>query len=325
MLGTLGRPIGIKSYKPYNSLGEDFLQNFFGMAGIPMDIVPEFPVDSKMILLTESAKYDPTIVAKIQGQLIAGKNVMITSGLLGALEGKGIEDIVELRYTDKKVLAKDFVVGGQEECAASSAVLFPQIKYLTNDSWEDISCLASGNGFPVLHQARYANGSLFVLTIPDNFADLYNLPAGVLNRIRSVLSQDIPVRIEGPSQVSLMVYDNGTFIVESFRQESVSIRVTTPRQISSLTNVQTGEEITGKPSEDRPVWGRDKEEKTSFDITVKPHSYMVFSGKENAMIVQRSILATFVPACNCHTGPAAGREWAPMQSDPAGSLPAAER
>jgi len=31
-----------KSYKPYNSLGEDFLQNFLGMAGIPMDLVPNF-------------------------------------------------------------------------------------------------------------------------------------------------------------------------------------------------------------------------------------------------------------------------------------------
>ena len=29
-----------------------------------MDLVPEFPDDGKMILLTESAKYDPAIVLK---------------------------------------------------------------------------------------------------------------------------------------------------------------------------------------------------------------------------------------------------------------------
>ena len=27
-LGKLGKPVGIKSYRPYNATGEDFLQNF---------------------------------------------------------------------------------------------------------------------------------------------------------------------------------------------------------------------------------------------------------------------------------------------------------
>jgi len=45
----------VKSYKPFQSLGEDFLQNYLGMAGIPMDIVPVFPTEEKMILLTEEA------------------------------------------------------------------------------------------------------------------------------------------------------------------------------------------------------------------------------------------------------------------------------
>ena len=43
------------------------------------------------------------IVSKIKARLSAGKNVTITSGLLSALQGKGIEDITELQYTDKKV------------------------------------------------------------------------------------------------------------------------------------------------------------------------------------------------------------------------------
>ena len=34
-LGKLGKPIGIASYKPYQSTGEDFLHNYFGMIGIP--------------------------------------------------------------------------------------------------------------------------------------------------------------------------------------------------------------------------------------------------------------------------------------------------
>ena len=246
VIGKLGNPIGVKSYKPYQSLGEDFLQNYLGMAGIPMDIVPVFPADEKMILLTEEAKFDPLLVNKIKDQLIAGKNVMITSGLLKALQGKGIEDIVELEYTDKKVLTKEFVVGWQKSCLSNEEMLFPQIKYLTNDSWEDISCQASGSGYPLLHQARYANGSLFVLTIPDNFGDLYNLPPEVLNRIRTVLSQDIKVRIEGPAQVALYVYDNNTFIVESFLPENVGIKILTDKGTGKLKNILTGEEVDRK-------------------------------------------------------------------------------
>jgi hypothetical protein len=278
-LGKLGNPTGVKSYKPYNSLGEDFLQNFLGMAGIPMDLVPEFPAEARMILLTESAKSDPLIVEKIKQQLRDGKNVVMTSGLLRALQGKGIEDIVELRYTDRKVLTKEFVVGWQAPCLAKAEMMIPQIQYLTNDSWEDISCLASGIGWPLLHQARYANGSLFVLTIPDNFGDLYNLPPDVLNRIRSVLSQDIKVRIEGPAQVSLFVYDNGTFIVESFLPENVNVKIVTDKQLGKLTNILTHEEFAGKGEQSHPIWGREKEETMTFDVTLKPHSYIVFQGK----------------------------------------------
>jgi hypothetical protein len=278
-IGKLGNPVGIKSYKPYNSMGEDFLQNYLGMAGIPVEIVPVFPTDSKMVLLTESAKYDPLIVNKIKGQLVAGKNVMITSGLLRALQGKGIEDIVELEYTDRKVLVKEFAGGGQPNSLAKTEILIPQIQYLTNDSWEDITSLASGSGWPVLHQGRYAGGSLFVLTIPENFGDIYNLPSEVLNRIRNVLTQDVNVRIEGPAKVSLLVYDNGTFIVESFLPENVSIKIITDKKTVKLGNILTGEEITGKDSQDGRIWGRERDTVKTFEISIKPHSYIVFQGK----------------------------------------------
>ena len=43
--------------------------------------------------------------------MVAGKSVVITSGLLRALQGKGIEDIVEVRYTDRKMLAHQYIGG----------------------------------------------------------------------------------------------------------------------------------------------------------------------------------------------------------------------
>jgi hypothetical protein len=78
IVGKLGKPIGVKSYKPYHSTGEDFLHNYIGMCGIPMDLGPEFPAEANMIFLTESAKFDQSIVEKIKKQLMAGKTVVIT-------------------------------------------------------------------------------------------------------------------------------------------------------------------------------------------------------------------------------------------------------
>ena len=111
LLGKLGRPIGIKCYKPYQSWGEDYLHNYLGNIGIPIDLEPTFPEEANVVLLTESAKFDPKIVERIKKQLVAGKNVIITSGLLRALEGHGIEDVVEVDYTDRKILATDYLAG----------------------------------------------------------------------------------------------------------------------------------------------------------------------------------------------------------------------
>jgi len=277
-LDKLGNPIGIKSYKPYNSMGEDFLQNYLGMIGIPMDLVPEFPTNSKMILLTESAKYDPEIVDKIKGQLMSGKNVMITSGLLKAMQGKGIEDIVELNCLNRKSLVNKFFIGRRSRSLYESGekILIPQIQYLTNDAWEEISALDSGLGWPLLLSASYSTGTLYVLTIPDNFADLYNLPPEVLNRIRQILTEDVNIRLEARSKVSLFVYDNNNFIVESFLPEETSVKVDIGTKSGIITNLLSGKEFNLTPVKPENIWRRNSKTGSSFQTKIKPHSFSVF-------------------------------------------------
>jgi hypothetical protein len=283
-LGKLGNPVGVKSYKPYHSVGEDFLHNYIGMCGIPMDLCPEFPAEANVIFLTESAKFDIGIVAKIEKQLVDGKRVIITSGLYKALQGKGIEGIVELRIGDEKVRTRQFQFQRRigPVCESKQEIMFPQIKYLTNDSWEEVFCLASGNGYPILHSADYANSRLYILTIPDNYGDLYNLPVEVLTQIRAVVAKDMYVRLDGPSQVAIFVYDNDTFIVESFRDEPVDVKIVADKRISKLKDILTGEELTGEAvSTQSRFFGRPTPapDKTVFKMTIKPHSYRVFKGE----------------------------------------------
>ncbi len=268
--GRLGRPIGVKTYKPYHSSGEDFLATYLGMIGIPIDMVPTFPEDANTVLLTEAASHDPAIVARIKRQLQNGRTVVITSGLLKALQGKGIEDIVELEYTGRTVAAREFF-GRGVSARAGADILLPEIRYFTNDSWEVVSALTSATrttGTPVLHSAKYSKGVLNVLVIPQAQGDLYSLPAEVLDTIRSVICRDMPVRLEGPGQIALFLYDNGTFIVESFREGTGGMaRVVTDGRVAKLRELVTGRELTGQPRGDRTV----------YDIYLRPGAYSVFS------------------------------------------------
>ena len=279
VLDDLGSPTGIKSYKPYHSKGEDILHNFIGMVGVPIDLRPEFPSEAGTILLTESARHDPEIVDRIERQLRDGKDVVITSGLLNALEDRGIDRIVELRVTERRALVQDFIAGWGPMSQSAEPILIPQIEYFTNDSWELVSAVDGAMGWPILHDADYGSGHLFVWTIPDNYADLYDLPAPVLNRIRQTVMQDHPVRIDGPAEVSLFTYDNQSLIVESFRDEPVDVQIVVDRSGVRLVDLESGDSLAaravaaggaggfGPPPGGQPA---------RFDATILPHSYRVF-------------------------------------------------
>lgn len=278
VVGELGRPVGVKSYKPYHSVGEDFLQTYFGMMGIPMDLVSEYPADEKMIVLTETAKFDPDIVKKIHQSLMDGNNVLVTSGLLQAIN-ENLAQIAEIRYTDRKAMVKNFRAGWGQPVESKEAMLIPQIAYITNDSWEEISALDETNGWPILHSAGYANGTLYVLTIPESFTDLYHFPTPVLNRIRQTVCGHMPVYLEGPARVSLFAYENDRFIVESFQDESVDILLNADsKKVKAFKDVlgdavhEDGKAVLG-------FFGRGDTGRATFGFTIKPHSFLLLEAK----------------------------------------------
>jgi hypothetical protein len=284
-LGQLGNPIGIASYKPYQSTGEDFLHNYLGMIGIPIDLHPDFPTNANLVLLTESAKFDPEIVSKIKGQLQAGKSVVITSGLLRALQGKGIEDIAELQYTDRNVFAHKFSGGfgagnfSTLEGDTNADILFPQIVFLTNEAWSLVRAEADGNAFPLLLMDRYSKGILYVWTIPENFNDLYALPPQVISAIKNFVMRGFPIRLDGPAQVALFAYDNHTFIAESFLPKETNVKISVTGGFSKLRNLVTGEMFDGQrleiPSSRRNE--TDAENRVWFTVHLLPHSYAAFA------------------------------------------------
>lgn len=260
----LGQPIGVPCYKPYNSFGEDFIHNYIGMLGIPIELTPEFPYGSNTIFLAESAKFDCGILEKIKGQLIKGKNVIITSGLLKALQDKGLRDMVEIECTDKKIACKDYMLF-MDHYKSDREIIIPEVKYFTNDSWEIITGLNKANGYPILLQARCGGGILYVLTVPENLSDLYVLPQETLSAIRQTFMRDLPVQLEAPSQICLFLYGNNVLIVKSFLPHSARCGITIKKKDAKLRNLM--------PRSER--YFREEYVTTRFEDRITFHTFML--------------------------------------------------
>ncbi|HTV81451.1 MAG TPA: hypothetical protein VME18_02280 [Acidobacteriaceae bacterium] len=283
VIGKLGKPLGVAVYRPLNSTGEDFLPVYLGELGLPVEMYPQFPASAKTVVLTEAAQHDPQIMEKIKAHLMAGGNVVITSGLLHAMQAP-IAQICGLRDTGREMMPTEYWgaygAGNGANMGSSPPLMMPEIHFFTNDAWPLIRGTANGGGAPILLMDRYGRGVLYALTVPDNFSDLYSLPVGVLNSLRHYLGADLPVQLEGPSQVSLMEYDNGTFVVESFRDAPVSIRVSVAGADRQIRNLVTNEMVTANaPTATTGFhhFAPRGPRRSSFELTILPHSYEAFA------------------------------------------------
>jgi len=276
-LGKLGEPFGVATYKPYSSSGEMFLHNFIGMIGIPMDMYPYFPDDRGTIFLTEAAKSDTAIVSKIIKHLNEDKTVIITSGLLKALHGeKGIAKIAEVEYTGRKELIKQFTSrrimdegNFSNLYFSNNGILFPELAY----GLVDVEPMIQGMGnndyarYPILLRVRgLSKGKFYILAVPDNFADLYELPQEILSQIRRDLMQDIPVYLDSPSKICLFVYNNNTFITQSYQPYQTRYNIVIKKAGAKLYDIISGQELKGI------VNG----ETTLFEVSQKPRTYSVY-------------------------------------------------
>ena len=285
-LGQLGQPIGVATYKPCNSVGEAYLPNYLGMIGIPIDLVPAFPTNAPVVLLTAASRYDHDLVAKVKKFVQAGGGVIATTALLESLGEQGFQDIAEIQSTGHRVLATRFATGrGGPAVAASEPdlnILIPQIRRFENDNRLAINFSTALSGYPLAVSATYGQGTFSVLAIPDDFADLYRLPQSLLNQIRSLLGRDLFVSLDAPDHVSLFAYDNHTFIVQSFQSQPVSTRALVVRA-TRLHDLLTGQTLT--PAQGAAAatgggrgFGRGGLENrgTPFEVAVPAHSFRVF-------------------------------------------------
>ena len=133
VVGELGNPVGVASYRPPHATGEDFLHNYIGNLGVPIELYPEYPASAHTILLTQAAATDPQIIAKIDASLHGGANVIVTSGFLEAMQGRHFDQLAEWRTTGHVISIDRYFDGfgagnGTElkEAGKTAPVLFPK-------------------------------------------------------------------------------------------------------------------------------------------------------------------------------------------------------
>ncbi|MBP5334318.1 MAG: hypothetical protein J6Y61_00835, partial [Bacteroidales bacterium] len=97
-----------------------------------------------------------------------------------------------------------------------------------------------------------------------------------LNLIRKTASPGMDVYMEGPSQVSLFTYDNGTFVAHSFHDKPVDVSfVVKGKQVA---DIESGKVLEGTTRRENPVNGhpRTNAQETVVKVTIPPHSFRAF-------------------------------------------------
>jgi hypothetical protein len=97
----------------------------------------------------------------------------------------------------------------------------------------------------------------------------------VLSHIRKVFTKSLYVLLDAPAQVTLFVYDNDTFIVESFLDEYTDIQIALDSRFTSATDILSSKVFTCDPVSSDPAMSGI----SGFSLPLRPHSFIVFRVK----------------------------------------------
>lgn len=225
VLGNLGTPRGLKVYIPFDSQGDDHIEDYLGMAGVPMEPVcdfPEFDAESctafeSSVLVTAASLADKNIVQKLRQFVEKGGHAIATSSfMIGAFQQyPEIEELTSVRYTGRRLTADEFQCPSNHShvrnyIKSNGNIEFPLLEHRNNASWSIINAGHGEYHESIMCYDTYGTGRFTVLTLPEMPSRIYNLPPQVLTVVREELEVS-GIWLDCATGVSLFTYDNGTF------------------------------------------------------------------------------------------------------------------
>jgi hypothetical protein len=281
-------------YLPFNAQGEDHLEDYLGMLGIPFEPVSVFPsTGTPSVFLTASALHDDDIVSKLKDFVNAGGKAIVSSGFIrGALDkGLGIEELTSIRFRGRTLSADEFHVsairgGGMVHRKGMREITFPLLEHRNNASW---SLLNAGHGdqhASILLRDTFGRGELVTLVVPDLYSELKALPQDALTRIRAEFADSKPdgtvgrtVYISLPgdttAQVSLFTYDNNVIGLYSYTADGSApelVYIYGPENAVSLGALSMGSAAATEPV--KPLYKQGGE--TIFEVKTEPGSFAFY-------------------------------------------------
>ena len=149
-----------------------------------------------------------------------------------------------------------------------------------------------GTTYPILLSCDYSKGKFYVLTIPNDPADLYAFPPAVLSVIRERWVLPNPSALTAPprrSPCSVTTTTRSSCRTTCPRRQRS--RSPSPARSAQIQDLLTGKDIPPAPATGGGFGGFGRgfggfggrgpaaPPRTSFTFTVLPHSYMAFAAK----------------------------------------------
>lgn len=246
-LDQTGKHTGTAVWEPFGAEGEDQLCSYLGMIGAALELQPEFPEDAPAILFTQRTACMPDAVEKLEAYVRKGGKAIITTGFFRETYDRGIREMTSVRLTGRHAVGNRYMIDFNDYDYASiryargtEDVLFEVLDYKTNASWADVLMLSGENNFPVLTEDFYGRGRLLILNVPENFADLYKLPAAVVGALCKELSSGQPLYLSAEPKWSLITWDNEVCCLYSFRPMLSHARVVVRGACKGIQDLETG-------------------------------------------------------------------------------------
>lgn len=223
---------GVAAYKPPNSdPGSDlYCMDFIGMLGVPLVPVSTFPGGTDTLFLPAYCAKEPEIVNTIGQALAAGKNVVITAGLLASVDERerlarlaGVKPLEQVTHIRTGTVLLDGETVEVPRGLDLAAEMVPKEADVL------LNAVVDGRPVPFLTSHAVGTGRLSVLNIhqftPEDFATvnevllsprnlgLLDIPRAWANTMRRQFAGGGELLSDAPTRVTIQpIGDRGWFI-----------------------------------------------------------------------------------------------------------------
>ena len=221
-----GHSRGVPIYLPYGSTGEYNIFGYLGEAGIPLTPVAEFPAESDNAIFTLHSLRDPKLAEEMLTRLRSGHDVFMTWDLWKKLQNTEFKNTLSLVSYGGYVSSSEFRIreGWNEHIVkADTPFTFPRIETMTWPYVRDVAVVKPDYDFGVLLDAKYMNGTVYVLNLPDDSNDLLNMPPEVLEMIRRAFNKELGITLKGPGNVAMYLFGQKQFVLYNMGNKDANL------------------------------------------------------------------------------------------------------